>query len=101
MIQARAAWKQMELNPTQEAAASYNLAASRLFDQLHCGQTDWYRKASVMELRPTGLLIWMDQKAKKLCHLATVSPDIQIRFRKSSEFSGSTVKSSRFSPLNP
>lgn len=66
MIQARAAWKQMELNPTQEAAASYNLAASRLFDQLHCGQTDWYRKAAVMELRPTGLLIWMDPKSEKI-----------------------------------
>lgn len=49
----------MELNLTQEAAASYNLATSRLFDQLHCGQADWDRKAAEFQVLffsyPTGI----------------------------------------------
>ena len=47
----RTAWKQLERDPSPEAAASYNLATSCLFDQLHCGQTAWDRKAAAMGTR--------------------------------------------------
>ncbi|MDF1710744.1 MAG: alpha/beta hydrolase [Akkermansiaceae bacterium] len=48
VTRARIAWKQMERNPTQKAAADYNLAISQLFDHLHCGETAWDRKAAAM-----------------------------------------------------
>ncbi len=48
MSQARTAWEVMKRRPSPQARAQYNLATSRLFDQLRCGPTDWTGKAAAM-----------------------------------------------------
>lgn len=48
MTEARSAWVQLQKNSSPKPLAQYNHAVARLFDQLHCGSTDWERKAAAM-----------------------------------------------------
>ncbi len=48
MKEARQAWQVLERRHSPTALAQYNDAVAKLFDQLHCGGTDWNRKAQKM-----------------------------------------------------
>lgn len=48
MDEARQAWNEMSRKPSPEARGRYNLATSKLFDQLRCGVKDWEGKAQKM-----------------------------------------------------
>ena len=48
ITEARTAWEVMKQRPSPRARAQYNLATSRLFDQLRCGRIDWTGQAAAM-----------------------------------------------------